>query len=112
METLIQRIRIENGNYDACGITDPNVPASLLKYWLRDLEKPLITAEYYDRCIQCAENPQEAIAIVNALPEVNRRIVMYMIAFVQVSRPGDDDLLQQSIGQVTHYDNRTLIKKM
>ncbi|CDS12396.1 hypothetical protein LRAMOSA04590 [Lichtheimia ramosa] len=95
------RIRIENGNYDACGITDPNVPASLLKYWLRDLEKPLITAEYYDRCIQCAENPQEAIAIVNALPEVNRRIVMYMIAFVQ-------DFNQEDVTQHTRMNVHNL----
>ncbi|KAI9266631.1 hypothetical protein BDA99DRAFT_480334 [Phascolomyces articulosus] len=77
------RIRIENGNYDATGITDPNVPASLLKYWLRDLEEPLITSEHYDRCIRCSEDPDQAIAIVNSLPEVNRRIIMYMIAFVQ-----------------------------
>ncbi|KAI7859106.1 hypothetical protein BDC45DRAFT_255717 [Circinella umbellata] len=77
------RIRIENGNYDATGITDPNVPASLLKYWLRDLEEPLITSEYYDRCIRYSEDPDQAIAIINSLPEVNRRIIMYMIAFVQ-----------------------------
>ncbi|KAI8139231.1 hypothetical protein BJV82DRAFT_255614 [Fennellomyces sp. T-0311] len=77
------RIRIENGNYDASGITDPNVPASLLKYWLRDLENPLIESEYYDRCIRCSEDPEQAIAIVNSLPDVNRRIIMYMIAFVQ-----------------------------
>ena len=77
----------------------------------------MITEEYYDKCIQCAEDPEEAIAIVNALPEVNRRIVMYMIAFVQVSfrmmKP-DDQILQHSYGQVT-YDMilyRTLIKKM
>ncbi|KAI9493892.1 hypothetical protein BDB00DRAFT_821151 [Zychaea mexicana] len=83
------RIRIENGKYDATGITDPNVPASLLKYWLRDLEEPLITSEYYDRCIRCSEDPDQAITIVNSLPEVNRRIIMYMIAFVQEFTQGD-----------------------
>ncbi|KAI9316473.1 hypothetical protein BX666DRAFT_1951155 [Dichotomocladium elegans] len=77
------RVRIENGTYDATGITDPNVPASLLKYWLRDLERPLISSEFYDKCIKCAENPAEAIEIINSLPELNRRVVMYMIAFVQ-----------------------------
>lgn len=66
----------------------------------------MITEEYYDKCIQCAENPEEAIAIVNALPEVNRRIVMYMIAFVQVSflmAGSGDDMLLHPYGQVTHY---------
>lgn len=81
---ITQRIRIENGNYDISGITDPNVPASLLKYWLRDLAEPLIPTKYYDQCIQHAENPEKAIAIVDALPEVNRRIIQYMILFVQV----------------------------
>lgn len=84
-DDLEQRVRIENGNYDATGITDPNVPASLLKYWLRDLEKPLIPTELYDECVKFAENSDEAIAIVNALPDLNRRIVMYMIASVQVN---------------------------
>ncbi|KAF7730954.1 hypothetical protein EC973_001000 [Apophysomyces ossiformis] len=77
------RVRVENGNYDATGITDPNVPASLLKYWLRDLADPLISAELYSKCIACAENAEKAIEIVNALPEVNRRIVLYMISFIQ-----------------------------
>ncbi|KAG0182253.1 hypothetical protein DFQ29_005136 [Apophysomyces sp. BC1021] len=77
------RVRIENGNYDASGITDPNVPASLLKYWLRDLADPLISAELYDKCLACSENADKTIEIVNELPEVNRRIVLYMISFLQ-----------------------------
>ncbi|KAI8384467.1 uncharacterized protein BYT42DRAFT_562625 [Radiomyces spectabilis] len=77
------RIRIENGRYDATDITDPNVPASLLKYWLRDLSEPLIGTEYYDECIACSDQPDQAIAIVNKLPELNRRIVLYMISFLQ-----------------------------
>ncbi|ORZ15334.1 hypothetical protein BCR42DRAFT_416883 [Absidia repens] len=77
------RVRIENGNYDATGITDPNVPASLLKYWLRDLAEPLIPAELYDTCLAHSENPTEAIDIVNKLPDTNRRITLYMISFLQ-----------------------------
>ncbi|KAL0084036.1 hypothetical protein F4703DRAFT_1929479 [Phycomyces blakesleeanus] len=77
------RIRIENGNYDTSLITDPNVPASLIKLWLRELSSPLILPEFYDGCIRCAEDPAKALAIVNALPHINRRIVLYMISFLQ-----------------------------
>ncbi|KAI8388521.1 uncharacterized protein BYT42DRAFT_237779 [Radiomyces spectabilis] len=77
------RVRIENGNYDASGITDPNVPASLLKYWLRDLAEPLITPKFYDQCIAAFNEPQKAVEIINLLPDINRRIAMYMITFLQ-----------------------------
>ncbi|KAJ2999522.1 hypothetical protein HDV02_002669 [Globomyces sp. JEL0801] len=36
---------------DAEGVSDPNIPSSLLKLWLRELEEPLIPAEYYSACI-------------------------------------------------------------
>ncbi|RCI05817.1 hypothetical protein CU098_000790, partial [Rhizopus stolonifer] len=77
------RIRIENGNYDSTGIQDPNVPASLLKYWLRDLAEPLIPTELYQGCIQYAEDKHKCLEIVNSLPDTNRRIVLYMIRFLQ-----------------------------
>ncbi|CAO3608897.1 unnamed protein product [Cunninghamella blakesleeana] len=77
------RVRIENGNYDATGITDPNVPASLLKYWLRDLAEPLIPSELYDTCLAYSENAPKAIDIINQLPDVNRRIALFMISFLQ-----------------------------
>ncbi|CAO3618905.1 unnamed protein product [Mucor fragilis] len=77
------RVRIENGNYDASGITDPNVPASLLKYWLRDLAEPIITSEDYDDCIKYAETPEKAIDIINRLPDTNRRIALFTISFLQ-----------------------------
>lgn len=89
---LSQRVRIENGRYDATGITDPNVPASLLKYWIRDLPEPLITSEHYDSCIEAAEDPDRAIDIINSLPCLNRRIVLYMLSFLQVSSSSKDNM--------------------
>ncbi|KAG0169977.1 hypothetical protein DFQ29_009486, partial [Apophysomyces sp. BC1021] len=77
------RIRIENGRFDLTGISDPNVPASLLKYWLRDLAEPLIPTEYYGSCIELSDDAEKAIDLVNSLPELNRRIVLYMIGFLQ-----------------------------
>jgi hypothetical protein len=40
------KLRLEKGDYSLGSITDPNVPASLLKFWLRDLAEPLIPADY------------------------------------------------------------------
>ncbi|KAG0739665.1 hypothetical protein G6F23_008801 [Rhizopus arrhizus] len=77
------RVRIENGNYDAEGITDPNVPASLLKYWLRDLSDPIISSEDYYDCIKYAEDAEMTIAIINRLPDTNRRIALFIINFLQ-----------------------------
>ncbi|KAI9485231.1 MAG: Rho GTPase activation protein [Benjaminiella poitrasii] len=77
------RIHIENGNYGSTDIEDPNVPASLLKYWLRDLADPLIPSDLYDSCIKHANDKEKAIDIINSLPDVNRRIALYMIRFLQ-----------------------------
>ncbi|KAI9205889.1 MyTH4 domain-containing protein [Polychytrium aggregatum] len=40
------KCRVEKNAYDLSGITDPNVPSSLLKLWLRDLAEPLIPSEF------------------------------------------------------------------
>ncbi|CAO3650986.1 unnamed protein product [Mucor hiemalis] len=94
------RVRIENGNYDATGITDPNVPASLLKYWLRDLADPIITSENYDDCIQYAEDPEKAIAIINRLPDTNRRIALYTISFLREFT--DPDIIKHTLMNVNN----------
>lgn len=80
----MQRIKIENNCYDSSDIEDPNVPASLLKYWLRDLSEPLIPTHLYDDCIQYAHDKGKALDIINSLPDTNRNIILYMIRFLQV----------------------------
>ncbi|XP_071955407.1 uncharacterized protein [Antedon mediterranea] len=61
---------------------DPNVPASLLKLWYRELYEPLIPFELYDRCIEC-KGTKEALHIVSELPEINRLVLNYFIRFLQ-----------------------------
>jgi hypothetical protein len=75
------------GNLDldiCCG--DPNVPASLLRIWLRELPTPLIPVDDYNRCIDHSGDLGSVMMIVNSLPDVNRRILMYIIGFIQVSQ--------------------------
>lgn len=84
------RCRIDQEQYNMGNIKDPNVPASLLKFWLRDLADPLIPTENYQDCINVGSNEgqenstENAWGIVKVLPEPNRRVVNYMINFLRI----------------------------
>lgn len=58
--------------------------ASLLKLWYRELEEPLIPHEFYEQCIAHYESPEAAVAVVHALPRINRLVLCYLIRFLQV----------------------------
>ncbi|CAG8823834.1 9055_t:CDS:2, partial [Racocetra persica] len=64
-------------------VPDANVPASLFKFWLRDLADPLIPSDFYNPCIQNCENKDSAIVLIKNLPEINRRVVLFVIDFLQ-----------------------------
>ncbi|XP_032616713.1 rho GTPase-activating protein 39 isoform X2 [Hylobates moloch] len=66
------------------GLEDPHVPASLLKLWYRELEEPLIPHEFYEQCIAHYDSPEAAVAVVHALPRINRMVLCYLIRFLQV----------------------------
>ncbi|KAJ8050838.1 Rho GTPase-activating protein 39 [Holothuria leucospilota] len=62
---------------------DPHVPASLLKFWYRELYEPLIPMEFYDRCIEHCEDITQAQKIIDELPEINRLTLCHFIRFLQ-----------------------------
>ncbi|KAI8845296.1 hypothetical protein BJ741DRAFT_587538 [Chytriomyces cf. hyalinus JEL632] len=88
------RITLERGKYDLKDITDPHVPSSLLKLWLRELAEPLIPATLYDDCIEIGreamamdseENVGDlAYELLAELPDINHRVALYMIKFLKV----------------------------
>ncbi|EJD03412.1 uncharacterized protein FOMMEDRAFT_168366 [Fomitiporia mediterranea MF3/22] len=78
------KIRIERGYYNLEGIDDPHVPASLLKLWLRELADPLVPTELYNDCVACAKDPESCVAMVSRLPTINRRVVLFVISFLQL----------------------------
>ncbi|XP_053309601.1 rho GTPase-activating protein 39-like isoform X2 [Spea bombifrons] len=65
-------------------LSDPTIPASLLKLWYRELEEPLIPQQFYKQCISNYENPDAAVAVVQQLPELNRLVLCYLIHFLQI----------------------------
>ncbi|KAM3619112.1 uncharacterized protein V6R79_003181 [Siganus canaliculatus] len=66
------------------GLEDPHIPASLLKFWYRELEEPLIPHEFYEECISNYDNPEAAVNVVLGLPHINKLVLCYLIRFLQV----------------------------
>ncbi|XP_074867532.1 rho GTPase-activating protein 39-like isoform X2 [Carettochelys insculpta] len=65
-------------------LSDPNIPASLLKLWFRELEEPVIPQQFYAECISKYQDPAAAVAVVQLLPELNRLVLCYLIHFLQI----------------------------
>lgn len=65
-------------------LSDPNVPASLMKLWYRELEEPLIPMNFYQQCVSNCDDPVAAITVVQSLPELDRLVLCYLIHFLQV----------------------------
>ncbi|KAK4306479.1 hypothetical protein Pmani_021704 [Petrolisthes manimaculis] len=64
-----------------CG--DAHVAAALLKLWYRELYEPLIPDSLYQAAINAHDDPHQAIALVNKLPDINRLVLSYLIRFLQ-----------------------------
>ncbi|KAJ1663829.1 hypothetical protein EV178_004638 [Coemansia sp. RSA 1646] len=77
----LARLQIEAGNPDFAAINDPNVPASLLKEWLRDLTDPLVPESQYDRCMAAPHDHALAREVIAALPHSSLLVIRYLLAF-------------------------------
>ncbi|KAJ2681768.1 Rho GTPase activating protein 39, partial [Coemansia spiralis] len=73
------RLRLEAGCLDAPRDGDPNVPASLLKEWFRDLAEPLIPEALYAHCVT---DPTDTAAVLARMPPVSLRVLQFLIAFL------------------------------
>ncbi|KAI0074739.1 hypothetical protein K474DRAFT_1709623 [Panus rudis PR-1116 ss-1] len=78
------KLRIDKGYYTLDGFDDPTVLASLLKLWLRELCDPLVPEELYNDCITNSHDPDACVQIVSRLPTINRRVVLFVISFLQL----------------------------
>jgi len=80
--------RFEDGAILAAS-QDAHAPASLLKLWVRELYEPLIPDSFYVECVSMRHDDPEAsaanvAAIVDRLPDLNRRVLCHLIRFLQV----------------------------
>ena len=78
------KLRIDRGYYTLDGVDDPHVLASLMKLWLRELCDPLVPEELYNECIHNSKDPDACVQIVERLPTINRRVVLFVISFLQL----------------------------
>ncbi|KAG1799881.1 uncharacterized protein HD556DRAFT_73382 [Suillus plorans] len=77
------KLRIDRGYYTLDSVDDPHVLASLLKLWLRELCDPLVPEEMYNDCITHSHEPETCIQLIRRLPTINRRVVIFLISFLQ-----------------------------
>ncbi|KAJ8473220.1 hypothetical protein ONZ45_g16377 [Pleurotus djamor] len=78
------KLRIDRGYYTLDGVDEPHVLASLMKLWLRELCDPLVPEEMYNECITSSDDPEACVRIVERLPTINRRVVLFVISFLQL----------------------------
>ncbi|KAJ3824642.1 hypothetical protein EV361DRAFT_949479 [Lentinula raphanica] len=78
------KLRIDRGYYTLEGVDDPNVLASLMKLWLRELCEPLVPEEMYNECVENAKDPEACVHIVKRLPTISRRVVLFVVSFLQL----------------------------
>ncbi|KAH9027338.1 hypothetical protein EDB85DRAFT_2276715 [Lactarius pseudohatsudake] len=78
------QMRLDRGSYTLEGVDDPHVPTSLFKLWLRELVDPLVPSEMYNDCIAFAGDAEACCAAVERLPTANRRVVLFVIGFLQL----------------------------
>lgn len=78
------KLRIERGYYTLDGLEDAHALASLLKLWLRELLDPLVPDELYNECVGSAHDASACIALVGRLPTINRRVVLFVVSFLQL----------------------------
>lgn len=95
------KLRIDKGYYTLDGFDDPTVLASLLKLWLRELCDPLVPEELYNDCIMHSRDPEACVQIVHRLPTINRRVVLFVISFLQL-------FLEEKIQVVTKMTSANL----
>ncbi|KAJ2285862.1 hypothetical protein IWW55_007137, partial [Coemansia sp. RSA 2706] len=76
------RLRIEAGQLDLSHVQDPNVPASLLKEWLRDLAEPLVPETLYEQCVSAPHDPGTALSVLALMPEASMRVLKFLLRFL------------------------------
>jgi hypothetical protein len=60
------------------------VAASLFKLWLRELQTPVVPTELYNQALAASKSPAECLGFVRRLPTYNKRVLVFVISFIQL----------------------------
>lgn len=86
-------------------MTDPHALASLFKLFLRDLESPLIPSDMYNEALEASRDADLAVSFVKRLPAYNRRVLLFVISFIQLFITPDTvkktKMTSQNLGEAT-----------
>ncbi|KAH8102747.1 Rho GTPase activation protein [Cristinia sonorae] len=82
--SAVCELNFDKGYYTLDGFDDPTILASCLKLWLRELCDPLVPEELYNDCIEHAQEPETCVQIVQRLPTINQRVVVFVVSFLQL----------------------------
>jgi hypothetical protein len=87
---LVKKLKaqMELGDYAIPG-NDPNLPAAVLKLWLRELKDPLIPDSLYDAAMAAGESWEKCKDLLARLPDVHARALEYVVAFLKELAKGE-----------------------
>jgi len=80
----VNALKVKCDQWQRPFLEDPHLPASLLKLWYRELAEPLIPSIFYDQCIINCDKVEPCLRLVDALPDINRCVLLYLIRFLQI----------------------------
>jgi len=73
--------QFSRGDYEV-KTDDPNVPADVLKVWLRDLSEPIIPAHLYEICLKASESQEKSAQLVQDLPKAQCDTINFLLNFL------------------------------
>ena len=78
------KLRCEQWQPPPSTSSDPHTSASLLRLWFRELAEPLIPPNMYLTAVTHSDEEDVCVALVSQLPELNQRVLIYLIHLLQV----------------------------
>jgi len=89
VEVQFLKKQINSGNYEIQAHSkDVNVPAALLKLWLRSLPDALVPTPLYDAAL-ASPGPEGALAVFAKLPPLNSKVISHLIKFLALMAEPD-----------------------
>jgi len=73
---------LELGEFDVNFNNDPNLPACLIKNWLKSIATPIIPQDYYITLLEL-EDINDILIVIKKFPEINRQVLYHIVDFAR-----------------------------